>query len=275
MQFKSYDTNERPIPRGYFMRHKTGCDVGFSWNKDDPQFSDDWERIPAVPEQTPAMATSEGDDSQKGFSQPQSGYDQPLRDALQKTLEGLAALTPRDPSTAEQKSDTSYAHLHWMIAMCLENLDSWPTDKISRWVGFVQGVQTLRGDMSSQDERDRTRPFFHEAYESMGLSAPATVERTDATVDYMRLEDFPNPQVIESVDPWDYSGLHTKLRPELVGRWMTIPLMMGDGSMIVTQLGGNMLVQFSDYKVAQQLTSLHNAAIDQAVANTAKESPSD
>lgn len=36
-------------PRGYFMRHKTGRDVGFSWNKDDPNYSDAWERIPAVP----------------------------------------------------------------------------------------------------------------------------------------------------------------------------------------------------------------------------------
>jgi hypothetical protein len=36
--------------RGYFMRHKTGGDVGFSWKQDDPIFSEDWERIPAVPE---------------------------------------------------------------------------------------------------------------------------------------------------------------------------------------------------------------------------------
>lgn len=34
--------------RGYFMRHKTGGDVGFAWHKDDPLFSDDWERIPAA-----------------------------------------------------------------------------------------------------------------------------------------------------------------------------------------------------------------------------------
>ncbi|HEX8883151.1 MAG TPA: hypothetical protein VF797_01525 [Noviherbaspirillum sp.] len=36
--------------RGYFMRHKHGGDVGFSWDKDDPKFSDEWERIPATPE---------------------------------------------------------------------------------------------------------------------------------------------------------------------------------------------------------------------------------
>lgn len=37
------------LPRGFFMRHKGGGDVGFSWREDDPKFSDEWERIPAVP----------------------------------------------------------------------------------------------------------------------------------------------------------------------------------------------------------------------------------
>jgi hypothetical protein len=37
--------------RGYFMRHKTGVDVGFSWKEDDPRYAaEHWERIPAVAE---------------------------------------------------------------------------------------------------------------------------------------------------------------------------------------------------------------------------------
>lgn len=35
--------------RGLFLRHRTGSDVAFLW-KDDPKFSDDWERIAAVPD---------------------------------------------------------------------------------------------------------------------------------------------------------------------------------------------------------------------------------
>lgn len=35
--------------RGYFMRHKTGGDVGFSWDKDDALFSGEWERIAVAP----------------------------------------------------------------------------------------------------------------------------------------------------------------------------------------------------------------------------------
>jgi hypothetical protein len=49
--------------RGYFMRHKSGGDVGFSWNKDDPKFSDQWERITAVPE-SPSSSTTAGGERQ-------------------------------------------------------------------------------------------------------------------------------------------------------------------------------------------------------------------
>jgi hypothetical protein len=47
--------------RGYFMRHKSGGDVGFSWNKDDPKFSDQWERITAVPESPSPTPTAGGE----------------------------------------------------------------------------------------------------------------------------------------------------------------------------------------------------------------------
>jgi hypothetical protein len=43
--------------RGYFMRHKVGVDIGFSWDEHDARFpADQWERIPAVAEQ-PALDT--------------------------------------------------------------------------------------------------------------------------------------------------------------------------------------------------------------------------
>ena len=44
---------------GYFMRHKTGFDVAFSWNKDDPDFSEKWERIPAMAQPAPASTGRE------------------------------------------------------------------------------------------------------------------------------------------------------------------------------------------------------------------------
>jgi len=106
--------------------------------------------------------------------------DLPLRVALQQTLQGLADQIPSyDPEydAGFVGDDTRYEHLHWMIDQCLVNLMEWPTDKISRWIGFIQGVQVARGDMDSDKERDRTRPFFHKAYEAMGLKKPETVDR--------------------------------------------------------------------------------------------------
>ena len=72
---------------------------------------------------------------------------------------------------------TSYDNLEWMVRTCLEDIESLPTDKISRWIGFVQGVLASRGDLDVNAERDRTRPFFHEAYTAIGQRIPETRER--------------------------------------------------------------------------------------------------
>jgi hypothetical protein len=38
-------TNTAYTPVGYLMKHKCGPDRGFSWNKNDLQFSEDWIRV--------------------------------------------------------------------------------------------------------------------------------------------------------------------------------------------------------------------------------------
>lgn len=42
-------THNHPDITGYFMLHKDGQDVGFSWRPDDPVFGPNWERVPAGP----------------------------------------------------------------------------------------------------------------------------------------------------------------------------------------------------------------------------------
>lgn len=56
-----YLKNQAPatVKTGWAMRHKTGGDVGFSWNKDDPQFGPEWERVPMAPQQAPAKALTD------------------------------------------------------------------------------------------------------------------------------------------------------------------------------------------------------------------------
>lgn len=120
--------------------------------------------------------------------------DMPLRVALQQTLTGLAAQIPTtDPGYTEGLcgDDTRYEHLHWMISHCLTHLMEWPTDKISRWIGYVQGVATMRGIMDTTAERDRTRPIFHKAYVAMGLKKPITADRAP--------DDLSGHQIIDNL----------------------------------------------------------------------------
>ncbi len=53
---------------------------------------------------------------------------------------------------------TSSAHLRWM---CDEALGSdYPIDKLSRWLGFVQGVLIMQNVTTVEAERDYSRPLF-------------------------------------------------------------------------------------------------------------------
>lgn len=105
--------------------------------------------------------------------------DWPIRVALQQTLVGLIPQIPFWPMRREDDAPTSLNHLHWMAAHALAHYHEWPTDKTSRWIGFIQGVLANRGFLNVEVERDRTRPIFHQAYRTMGLMAP---ERADSSL---------------------------------------------------------------------------------------------
>jgi hypothetical protein len=99
----------------------------------------------------------------------------PLRTALLETLHGLRAAIPdQNPFKLPhpQEDETSFNHLRWMVDHCVENIEKFPPDKTSRWIGFIQGVLTCKGALNVRHERDRTRPLFHAAYEAMGIIPP-------------------------------------------------------------------------------------------------------
>lgn len=51
-----------------------------------------------------------------------------------------------------------------LINLCnevIENHQKYPFDKLSRWMGFVQGVLAFNGLVSVEEERDYSRPFLH------------------------------------------------------------------------------------------------------------------
>jgi len=67
------------------------------------------------------------------------------------------------------------AHLLWMCTTATEQAPSWPDDKTSRWLGFVQGVMTMQGLLTVAGEREFSRPLFHAAYAEQGNVAPASM----------------------------------------------------------------------------------------------------
>jgi hypothetical protein len=113
--------------------------------------------------------------------------DAPLRAALLQTLNGLGEMLmnnyTRQQLIVEVVKETDVANLYWMLNQATKMVDVWPTDKTSRWIGFIQGVLAVKGILSVGEERDRTRPFFHAAYEAMGIDRPesASAGTSDTT----------------------------------------------------------------------------------------------
>lgn len=63
------------------------------------------------------------------------------------------------------------------IALCHEainSINSYPIDKLSRWLGFIQGILIERKATTIDAERDFSRGYFHEAYLKDGIEIPKT-----------------------------------------------------------------------------------------------------
>ncbi len=65
-----------------------------------------------------------------------------------------------------------------MLLTCeniLEN-KNWSIDRLSRSLGFLQGVAIERGYTTISIERDFSRPLFHKAYTNESTEIPTTIE---------------------------------------------------------------------------------------------------
>ncbi len=51
-------------------------------------------------------------------------------------------------------------HLIGMINEMKSEGETWPLDKLARWLGYIQGVMFMREWIDVDAERDRTRPLF-------------------------------------------------------------------------------------------------------------------
>lgn len=107
--------------------------------------------------------------------------DYAIREAHVDTIHGLIPLIPNVIEGCTDK--TSPENLRWMLDRCLDEILTLPVDKIGRWVGFVQGVLALSGNLDVDEERNRTRPFFHKAYQATNQDIPKTMEMKEERVE--------------------------------------------------------------------------------------------
>ena len=54
----------------------------------------------------------------------------------------------------------------------IDEIDSYPIDKLNRWLGFIQGYLIFNKLTTVDNERDFSRPLFHEAYKTEGIIIP-------------------------------------------------------------------------------------------------------
>jgi hypothetical protein len=78
-------------------------------------------------------------------------------------LKGVLESKSNDPAASVYYNDkTDIGHLLWMIEQINTN-DMMSVDKVARWMGFIQGVMVMRGFITVDEERDRTRGIFTQA----------------------------------------------------------------------------------------------------------------
>jgi hypothetical protein len=52
-------------------------------------------------------------------------------------------------------------HLVRLCGEAMSNAHAYPFDKLSRWMGFVQGVLAAKGIIDVDEERELSRPLLH------------------------------------------------------------------------------------------------------------------
>lgn len=73
---------------------------------------------------------------------------------------------PKDLGIKEMNRD----HLLWMCNELLYN--RYPIDKMNRWLGYIQSVLIMQNIFNVEDERNFSRPIFHIAYRTEGVTIP-------------------------------------------------------------------------------------------------------
>jgi len=140
---------------------------------------------------------------------------QASRTIFKNYLEKLQELFSTEKDYLKQK------RLLQLISMCqtvIKNTSQYDNsenimteDKLSRWLGYVQGVMTVYGWITVEEERENTRPLFHKAYEDLGLLKPVSITASldDIQFHIVDMQDF-NNRCIEKYNCVSYKDLSEK-----------------------------------------------------------------
>ena len=66
-------------------------------------------------------------------------------------------------------------NIYKMLLTLQENIKIFPSDKSSRWLGYIQRYLIEQKLTTVQEERDFSRPLFHTAYRRLGYNIPKSV----------------------------------------------------------------------------------------------------
>jgi len=83
-----------------------------------------------------------------------------------------------DVARSQGSPDTKQESLkiYSMLFAIEENIDKFPPDKSSRWIGYIQRYLIEQELTSVQAERDFSRPLFHVAYKELGYEIPEKID---------------------------------------------------------------------------------------------------
>jgi hypothetical protein len=88
----------------------------------------------------------------------------------------VSVLVARYRPLAKQLGTSGRERLENMLDILETNSHDWPVDKTHRWIGFIQGALWVSDLIDVDEERNFTRPLFHQFYRKLGLEIPDSVD---------------------------------------------------------------------------------------------------
>jgi hypothetical protein len=96
-------------------------------------------------------------------------------------------LFKRYNTIAQENKDTIRDNqAHTIMQMGINAIGSperFPAEKMSRWLGFIQGILFANGVITIDEERNISRPLIHRAYKNAGLNPPESIDIKKELID--------------------------------------------------------------------------------------------